>query len=281
MGKGKLLICATPIGNLKDITLRVLEELKGVDFIAAEDTRHTKKLLTRYGIEAKLTSYHEHNEIAKAKNLLRKLKDGSKIALVSDAGTPGLSDPGYRLIKMCVESGVDIEVLPGPCAAVSALVISGLPTDSFVFQGFSPKKKGERCRILSELASGKKTLVFYESPHRVKNFLEDSLEIFGDRRMALVRELTKKFEEVIRGSITEVLSKIKDRELKGEIVVVFEGAKKKRDFDGKMVRNEVVILMSRGFGKKEAIKMVSKECELPKRVVYEAVKDISAKEGGG
>ncbi|MDO8886312.1 16S rRNA (cytidine(1402)-2'-O)-methyltransferase [Candidatus Oleimmundimicrobium sp.] len=282
MKKGKLLICATPIGNLKDITLRVLETLKEVDLIAAEDTRHTRKLLSHYDIRTKLTSYHEHNEAAKAKELLHKLTKGSHVALVSDAGTPGLSDPGYCLIKACIENGIDVEVLPGPSAAISALVISGLPTDSFIFQGFLPRKKGERCKILTELALNTKTLIFYESPHRIKAFLEDSLEIFGNRKMALVRELTKKFEEVIRGTISEVLEKIKEKKPLGEMVVVIEGAKKAKKGPRpgeKEIQSKVVNLINQGFTKKEAIQMVSKELELPKRIVYEAVKDISAKCG--
>ncbi len=280
MAKGKLLICATPIGNLKDITLRVLKTLKEVDLIAAEDTRHTRKLLSHYGIQNKLISYHEHNEVTKTKELLRKLIDGFHVALVSDAGTPGLSDPGYRLIKACIENKIDTEVLPGPSAAISALVISGLPTDSFIFQGFLPRKKRERQKILDELALNRRTLVFYESPHRIEASLESFLEAFGDRKMALARELTKKFEEIIRGTIGEVLTKVKEKRPLGEIVIVIEGikkAKKELGLNEKAVREEVINLMNQGFAKKEAIQIISKEFKLPKRIVYEAVKDISAK----
>ena len=280
MAKGKLLICATPIGNLKDITLRVLETLKEADLIAAEDTRHTRKLLSYYGIRNKLTSYHEHNKVTKTKELLRKLVEGSHIALASDAGMPGLSDPGYHLIKKCIENGIDTEVLPGPSAAISALVISGLPTDSFIFQGFLPRKKKERQNILGELVLNRRTLVFYESPHRIEASLENFLEVFGDRKMAMVRELTKKFEEIMRGTISEVLTKVKEKKPLGEIVVVIEGAKKaekKLELNEETIHEEVINLMNQGFAKKEAIQIVSRELELSKRVVYEAVKDISAK----
>ncbi|HDP69800.1 MAG TPA: 16S rRNA (cytidine(1402)-2'-O)-methyltransferase [Actinobacteria bacterium] len=277
MTKGKLLICATPIGNLNDVTLRVLETLKEVNFIAAEDTRHTRKLLSHYGIKAKIISYREQNEKTKSKELLLELEKGARIALVSDAGMPGLSDPGYRLIKLCIEGDIEVEVLPGPSAAISALVASGLPTDSFIFQGFLPQKKGERRKILEELADNRRTLIFYESPHRIESFLGELLEIIGDRKMVLAREITKKFEEFIRGNVSEVLSSIKANKIKGEIVVVVKGGKNKPEFDDETIRHKVKELMDHDFTKKEAIQTLAKELGISKRTVYESAKHISAR----
>jgi 16S rRNA (cytidine1402-2'-O)-methyltransferase len=275
MSEGKLFVCATPIGNLKDITLRVLETLKEVNLIAAEDTRQTRKLLTRYGIKTPLTSYHEHNEVTKGKELLRKLEGGQDIALVSDAGMPGLADPGHRLIKTCLEVGIGVEVLPGPSAFLTALVVSGLPTDSFIYRGFLPRKKSERVRALKEFSNEKRTLVFYESPHRLEGLLVDALEVLGDRRMVLARELTKKFEEIIRGSISQVLERLREGKLKGEMVVVMEGVGKEKSLvDIGSLGSRVIWLMREGFTRREAVKKIAEEEGVSPRMLYEAVKRV-------
>ncbi|MDP3013633.1 MAG: 16S rRNA (cytidine(1402)-2'-O)-methyltransferase [Candidatus Subteraquimicrobiales bacterium] len=277
--KGKLFICPTPIGNLKDITLRVLETLKEVDLIAAEDTRETRKLLTHFGIKVPITSYHEHNEATKGKELLDKLLGGEKIALVSDAGMPGLADPGHRLIKACIEKGIEVEVLPGPSAFVTALVASGLPTDSFVYQGFLPRKKRERIKLLKELVLEKRTLIFYETPHRLEAALGDVLAVLGVRKMALARELTKKFEEIVRGNSSEVLEVVKSKKPKGEMVLIVEGAKaaKKEFLDEAYLRKQIVSLINKGLTKKEALKKIAEEEEVPKRMLYELVKEVRRK----
>ncbi len=273
MKKGKLFVCPTPIGNLKDITLRVLETLKEVDLIAAEDTRETRKLLTHFGIKVPITSYHEHNEVTKGKELLNKLLEGEKIALVSDAGMPGLADPGHRLIKACIENEIEFFVLPGPSAFVVALVASGLPTASFIYQGFLPRKKGERAKLLKSLLSEKRTLVFYESPHRIEKTLEDIWEILGERKVVLARELTKKFEEIIRGNVAKVLAKIKREKPKGEMVLVIEGAKEvKKTYSEANLRKQILNLIKEGLTKKEALKKVAEETGVSKRVLYELVK---------
>ncbi len=273
MKKGKLFVCPTPIGNLKDITLRVLETLKEVDLIAAEDTRETRKLLTHFGSKVPITSYHEHNEVTKRKELLNKLLEGEKIALVSDAGMPGLADPGHRLIKACIENEIEFFVLPGPSAFVVALVASGLLTASFIYQGFLPRKKGERAKLLKSLLSEKRTLVFYESPHRIEKTLEDIWEILGERKIVLARELTKKFEEIIRGNVAEVFAKIKREKPKGEMVLVIEGAKEiKKTYSEANLRKQILNLIKEGLTKKEALKKVAEETGVSKRVLYELVK---------
>lgn len=223
---GKLYVCATPIGNLEDITLRVLRILKEVDLIAAEDTRRTRGLLTHYGIKTPLTSYHEHNEIRKGEELVGKLKAGQDIALVSESGMPSISDPGFRLVRSCLEEDIAVEVLPGPSAALTALVASGLATDRFAFEGFLPRKKGKREKMLAELASETRTIILYESPHRIERTLESIATIMGGRRMVLARELTKKFEEVRRGTAQEIFRSVKENPPKGEIVLVIEGRRR-------------------------------------------------------
>lgn len=272
---GKLYVCATPIGNLEDITIRALKALRDADLIAAEDTRRTIKLLNRYRIKTPLTSYHEHNEISKGKELLRSLKDGRRIALVSDAGMPGFSDPGHWLIKACIETDIPVEILPGPSAAISALVISGLPVDAFAYEGYLPRKKGERQKTLQRLADEKRTTILYESPHRVISSLSDILEILGNRPAVLVRELTKKYEEVKRGDIEGILEYVKRQKPRGEIVLVIGGkAGEKAQIGESKVKAEVLRLMKKGFSKKEAIKEVARTSSLPKRCVYEGAKNI-------
>ncbi len=281
MDKGKLFIVATPIGNLKDITIRALETLEKVDLIAAEDTRHTKKLLSHYSISTPCISYHQHNERAQTKVLIDKMERGIDLALVSDAGTPGLSDPGYRLISASIEEGIEVVVIPGPSSLISALVASGLPTSGFNFLGFLPKGRGERIRALKAEADTKRTLVFFESPHRIASFLGETLEALGDRKVVVAREITKKFEEIIRGSLSEVLEKVKKEGLKGEMVVLIEGAPDlPTKIDLSKIRSEVIALMGEGITKKEAMAEVALRHRLPKREVFEAAKDIAYKAGG-
>ncbi len=226
--KGVLYVVSTPIGNLEDITLRALRVLREVDLIAAEDTRHTLRLLNHFGIHAPLTSYFEGNELKKREFLLSRLIQGDRVGLVSDAGTPGISDPGYRLIRLAIEHEIQVIPIPGPSAVITALSISGLPTDAFLFKGFLPNKSKKRRDLLKQLEEVKETLIFYESPHRVVGTLRDILEIFGDREMALTRELTKIYEEILRGKVTEILQALKDRKIKGEITLVISGKTRKR-----------------------------------------------------
>jgi len=223
-----LYIVSTPIGNLEDITLRALRILKEVDLIAAEDTRHTSHLLKHYDIHTPLTSYFEGNELKKKEFILSKLKHGDRIALVSDAGTPGISDPGFRLIQLAIENQIPVVPIPGPSALISALSIAGLPTDAFLFKGFLPHKSKKRQDLLKQLKEVKETLIFYESPHRLAETLKDILETLGDREMVLTRELTKVYEEVLRGRVSQIRSQIGERKLKGEITLVIEGKTRKK-----------------------------------------------------
>ena len=227
--QGTLYIVSTPIGNLEDITLRALRILKEVDLIAAEDTRHTILLLRHFGIQTPLTSYFEGNELKKKEFILFKLKQGDRVALVSDAGTPGISDPGFRLIQAAIESRIPIVPIPGPSAAIAALSVSGLPTDAFLFKGFLPHKSKKRRDLLKQLEEVRETLILYESPHRITEMLDDILSILGDREMVLTRELTKIYEEVLRGNVTEIKEQIGERKLKGEITLIISGKTRKKE----------------------------------------------------
>jgi len=220
---GKLYVVATPIGNLEDITLRALKVLREVDLIVAEDTRHTRKLLDRYGIRKRLISYHEHNERERAEWIIEELKSGRKVALVSDSGTPAISDPGYVLIRRCVEEGIEVIPIPGPSAFLAALSVSGLPVHRFVFEGFLPHKSGKRRNRLRQLVEEEGTIIFYESPHRLLKTLSDMLEIMGNRRVVIARELTKVYEEIFRGSIEEALERFGTGKCKGEFTILIEG----------------------------------------------------------
>ncbi|MBU3911449.1 MAG: 16S rRNA (cytidine(1402)-2'-O)-methyltransferase [Candidatus Omnitrophica bacterium] len=221
---GTLFIVATPIGNLKDVTFRAIEILKSVDLIACEDTRHTKKLLAHYGVNTPTTSYFEHNKVKKGEYLVRLLKEGRQIALVSDSGTPGISDPGYNIINLAIKNEIPVTVIPGPCAFVSALVASGLPTDSFVFHGFLSNKKAKRRRQLKGLEHEKRTIIFYESPHRILKTLTDILDILGDREIVIARELTKVFEETVRSSVSVVLEHFIKHPPRGEFILLIRGS---------------------------------------------------------
>lgn len=222
---GKLFIVSTPIGNLKDITFRAIETLKSAGLIACEDTRHTKKLLSHYGINTPTTSYFEYNKIQKGEYLLKLLQEGKDIALVSDSGTPGISDPGFNIIRLAIENNILLTIIPGPSAIIAGLILSGMPTDSFVFEGFLSQKPGKRCNELEALCREKRTIVIYESPHRLLKTLKDVLDIMGDREIAICREITKVFEEAIRLKVSEAVEHFTKTEPRGEFIIVIKGAK--------------------------------------------------------
>jgi 16S rRNA (cytidine1402-2'-O)-methyltransferase len=269
MSIGTLYIVATPIGNLEDITLRAIRILKEADVIAAEDTRHSQKLLSKYDIHTPLTSYHDHNKEEKAPVLVSRLMDGKNIALVSDAGTPGISDPGYFLINLAVDQKIPVVPIPGATAAIAALSVSGLPTDNFVFEGFLPSRHTARLRRLEELKAEKRTLVFYEAPHRILAAMEDILQVLGDRKAVVTRELTKVHEEAIRGSLTEVLARLNSGSTKGEFTIILHGATGTREEQHLNTLDYLKDLMShRGLSKKEAISVAAEELGMPKKDVY-------------
>lgn len=223
MRQGVLYIIATPIGNLEDITLRALRILNEVDLIAAEDTRKAGILLNHYNIQKPLISYFDHNEKVRAVSLVRRLLEGKSIALISEAGTPIISDPGYRLITEAYAHGIKISPIPGPCAAIAALAVAGLPTHRFAFEGFLPPKSGKRKRMLASLATEERTLVFYESPHRIQHSIADMIEILGNRKAVVARELTKHYEEIVRGTLSEIAKQLEGVSVRGEITLVVEG----------------------------------------------------------
>lgn len=222
-GPGSLTIVSTPIGNLEDITLRALRVLRESDLIAAEDTRHTRKLLSHYEIRTPLTSFYQQKQVRRAPAIIRKILEGRRVALVSDAGTPGISDPGWYLVRMAIDNAIEVTAAPGPAAAVTLLSLSGLPTDRFVFEGFLPLKAGRKKRRLQEVAGERRTLVFYESPHRLEKTLHLLLEVLGDRPAAVGRELTKIFEEVRRGSLATLLEGFRGKKVRGEITIAVAG----------------------------------------------------------
>lgn len=224
--QGKIYLVATPIGNLGDISQRALETLKEVDLIACEDTRHSGHFLKKFDISKKLVSYHEFNERSRAESLLKDLQNGKNIAVITDAGSPGISDPAYRIVRIAVENNIEIIPIPGATAIIPALTASGLPTDRFFFEGFLSNKSATRKNQLEKIKLLEHTLVFYESPHRIEKCLADMLEVLGDREACLAREITKKFEQFIRGSVSEIMSQIHTKNIKGEIVLVIAGAKK-------------------------------------------------------
>ncbi|WP_373600366.1 16S rRNA (cytidine(1402)-2'-O)-methyltransferase [Paraclostridium bifermentans] len=275
---GKLYICGTPIGNLEDITYRTLRVLNEVDLIAAEDTRHSIKLLNHFEISKPLTSYHEHNKDNKGDYLINKLLSGENIALISDAGMPGISDPGEEIIKQAIENDIEVEVLPGPTASITALIGSGLETGKFAFEGFLDRDKKRRREQLEELKHERRTIIFYESPHRLKDTLKDMLKILGNRNIAANRELTKKYQEVIRTDIQGCLDIFTEREVKGEFVLIVDGFKgeveKVDKYDALDEREYVIKLIEEGITKKDAIKVVCKERKLKKDIVYKQVLDL-------
>ncbi len=268
-----LYICPTPIGNIKDITIRVLETLESADYIAAEDTRWSKKLLNHYNINTKLLYYddhHENNSIDKVLVLLEEQKD---IAFICDAGTPLVSDPGTKLIKECIKRNIEVYSLPGPSAFLTALVASGLDTNSFTFYGFLPRKENQRHSFLSDIALEKNTLVFYEAPHRLLKVLDSIYKVFGRRRIVVARELTKYYEEIIRCYTDEIMDQFNDENLKGEFVVLVEGYNGK-NLDNITIEEELIEYMKSGISRKDAIKIISKERGIAKREVYKIGIDI-------
>lgn len=224
---GVLYLVSTPIGNLEDITLRALRVLKEVDLVAAEDTRRTGMLLKHYHLKKSLTSYHDFNKKSKAPLLIEQLKEGRSVAVTSDAGTPGISDPGYYLVQLALQNDIKVVPIPGASAFLSALVVSGLPTDRFVFEGFLPVKSGKRKKQLERLREEERTIILYESPHRFGKMLDDMAEILGDRTLVVARELTKKFEEILRGTPGEIKEFLGERKIKGELVILIEGRRRK------------------------------------------------------
>jgi 16S rRNA (cytidine1402-2'-O)-methyltransferase len=276
---GVLYIVATPIGNLEDITLRALRLLKEVDVIAAEDTRHTQKLLSHFEIRTPLTSYHEHNERTKAPALVERLRRGESIALVSDAGTPAISDPGYRLVVAAVAAGVQVTPIPGPSALTAVLSAAALPTDRFVFEGFLPEKTKQRQERLRALHDEERTLVFYEAPHRLKDSLDDIETILGDRTIVIAREVSKVHEEFMRGRIREIITKIADREIRGEIVLVVQGGAGESGVSEELLRKEIAKLRASGMRVKEIADLLGEKYAFPKKQLYrialEVVKDFN------
>lgn len=271
---GKLYLCPTPIGNLGDITVRTLEVLKSVDLIAAEDTRNTLKLLNHFEISVPLTSYYEHNKAQKGGVLISRLLAGENVALVSDAGMPAISDPGEDLVKLCIEEGIDIVPLPGASALICALVASGLPTGRFAFEGFLTTNKKNRKEHLEAVKNDMRTLIFYEAPHKLKTTLRDMLEAFGDREIVLARELTKKFEEFFRTTLSGAIAKYEEEAPRGEFVLILRGA------DAEKLENEardtqplpeelVKKYIAEGLHGKEIAKRTAEELKLPKREMYE------------
>ena len=275
---GKLYICPTPIGNLEDMTYRTIRILNEVDLIAAEDTRHSIKLLNHFEISKPLTSYHEHNKDSKGGYLINKLLEGENIALISDAGMPGISDPGEDIIKQAIENNIEIEVLPGATASITALVGSGLETAKFAFEGFLDRDKKVRRNQLEELKEESRTIIFYESPHRLKDTLKDMLKVLGNRRIAVNREITKKYQEIIREDIETVINIFNEREVKGEFVLIVEGFKGEKtvqnSYDDLNEREYVLALMERGMDKKNAMKTICKDRKLKKDVFYKQVLDL-------
>jgi 16S rRNA (cytidine1402-2'-O)-methyltransferase len=269
MKTGTLYIVATPIGNLEDITLRAVRVLKEADLIAAEDTRHTKHLLDRYQIETQLTSYHDHNKEEKAPVLVARMLEGKNVALVSDAGTPGISDPGYFLINLAIDQNIPVIPIPGATAAIAALSVSGMPTDKFVFEGFLPSKHMARIKRLRELVQEERTVIFYEAPHKIIAAVTDMQEVLGDRRAVITRELTKIHEETIRGTLSGILKHLQAGSIKGEFTVIVHGASAeplKQDIDtAEYLKN---LILHRGLSKKEAVAAAAEELRLPKKEVY-------------
>ncbi|QDP38811.1 16S rRNA (cytidine(1402)-2'-O)-methyltransferase [Radiobacillus deserti] len=274
---GKLYVVATPIGNLEDITVRALKTLEQVDLIAAEDTRNSKKLLNHFEIHKPLVSYHEHNKRSREDYLLETLKEGKDVAIISDAGMPAISDPGYEVVKAAVEHNISVIVIPGANAALTALVGSGLPTDEFYYYGFLPRKKKERVEELTRLSSLPTTLIFYESPYRIEDTVQTIVEVLGNRPICLARELTKKFEEYARGTGQEIIDWLKEETIRGEFCIVVEGNQRKGKEEDKQwwaplsIEQHVTHYITElGLKSKDAIKKVALERDIPKREVYQA-----------
>ena len=275
---GILYLCATPIGNLGDISARCLEAFENADLIACEDTRRTVQLLNHFGIKKQLTSYHEHNKREKGEVIVNLLKEGKNVVLVSDAGTPAISDPGEDLVKLCIENDLQVTPIPGCVAGINALIVSGLPTRRFAFEGFLSVNKRHRKEHLESVKNDTHTLIFYEAPHKLPYTLADMLEILGDRRIALCRELTKIHEEIIRTTLKEAQNLYTESSPKGEFVIVIEGAKEPEKeeawWEELSVNEHVEKYIADGIDSKEAVKMTAKDRNLPKREVYNIYHNI-------
>ena len=278
---GKLYLVPTPIGNLKDITLRALDVLNEVEIIAAEDTRQTLKLLNHFDIKKTLISYHQHNEQGKSNEIITKLKEGKDIAIVTDAGTPGISDPGAVIVGKCIEENIKFEVLPGATAITTAVVYSGLDTTKFQFRGFISRETKDRKILVEELKDSKESIIFYESPHRLLSTLDFLYNSFGNRHIAVCRELTKLHEEIVRGTLQEVIDIFSNRTVKGEFVLVLQGKQQeeidkenKEKWEELSITDHIIKLLDDGITKKDAIKQVAKERGLPKNEVYKYSTEI-------
>ena len=278
---GKLYLVPTPIGNLKDITLRALEVLESVDLIAAEDTRQSLKLLSHFNIRKTLISYHQHNEQGRSQNIIDQIKEGKNIAIISDAGSPGISDPGSVIVLKCIQQGIEFVVLPGATAITTALVYSGLDTTKFIFRGFLPRENKDRKPIIDDLIDRSETLIFYEAPHRLLNTLEFLNENLGNRKISMCRELTKLYEEIIRLSLEEAVEYYKQNSPRGEYVLVIEGKSKeaidkdeRAKWDSLTIEEHIKRYMEDGITKKDAMKKVAKDRDMPKSEIYRHSLDI-------
>lgn len=276
--QGKLYLCATPIGNLEDITMRVLRTLQEVDLIAAEDTRNSIKLLNHFNIKKPMTSYHEYNKIEKAYVLIEKMRQGMNVALITDAGTPGISDPGEDLVRLCYEAGIEVTSLPGAAACITALTLSGLSTRRFCFEAFLPADKKEKQAVLLEMQRETRTIILYEAPHRLVKTLAELLEALGDRRMTVCRELTKKHETAFVTTVSQALEHFRNTEPKGECVLVIEGkSRREMEYEARASWEKISIAehmnryLKQGVEKKEAMKLVAKDRGIGKREVYQAM----------
>jgi 16S rRNA (cytidine1402-2'-O)-methyltransferase len=273
-GGGRLVLCGTPIGNLDDMSPRAVEALRAADVIACEDTRRTRKLLSHFGIAARdMVVLNDATERRRAPDVVAQVQRGQTVVLVSDAGMPGLSDPGYRLVRACIDAGVEVGVVPGPSAVVTALAVSGLAPGRFVFEGFLPRKAGDRRRRIESLVSETRTIVLFESPHRIDATLDDLREILGDRRVSLARELTKLFEEVLRGPLSEVAEMLRAKPARGEITLVVEGAvhEHRGDPSPAALAERARSLMEEGLDRKEAMTRAAREAGVPRRTVFDAL----------
>ena len=276
---GVLYVVATPIGNLEDITLRAVRILKEVELIAAEDTRHTQILLNHYDIHTALTSYHEHNERTKAQELVERLLRGENVALLCDAGTPAISDPGYRLVIEATRAGIRVVPLPGASAVAAVLSASGLPTDRFVFEGFLPAKKQERKAKLQALRNESRTLVFYEAPHRLMESLQDLKQVLGDREIVVAREISKVHEEFLRGTLSKIIAQLAEQTVKGEITLVVHGATKQSDVAEEELEAEICQLAEGGMGVKAIAEFLSIRYHLSRRKIYQMALQLRKSKG--
>lgn len=276
---GRLYLCATPIGNLEDITYRVVRTLQEVDLIAAEDTRNSIKLLNHFDIHTPMTSYHEFNKVEKARELVKKLLEGTNIALITDAGTPGISDPGEELVRQCIQAGVEVTSLPGPAACVTALTLSGLSTRRFCFEAFLPMDdKNERKRILESLKNESRTIILYEAPHRLKRTIEELYEALGDRNAAICRELTKKHEDIVHTTLAAEAAYLQETDARGEYVIVIEGKsfqEQRKEAEASWqeisIEEHMKKYTDQGIDRKEAMKLVAKDRGVSKRDIYQAL----------